>query len=113
MGDLMASRKYSRIYPSKRNPHCGYRYDYEHNVLEFVSKLDRYFNGDGERIEVLFMNWVVVSSAALAQEEWDVAPQYWVDFYSGDVKERDDLKHGNLWNLFRINKPNFGLKAVS
>ena len=109
----MLMKKYSGVYPSRKGPNFGYRYDYEHGVLEFVSKLDRYLNGEGKRVDVLFMNWVVVGSVALAQEEWDVAPQYWVDYYSGDVKEKTDLKQGNLWNLFRINKPNFGLRAVS
>ena len=109
----MVFGKYSRVYPSKRHQHYGYRYDYEHGVLEFVTRSDSYFSASGSLVNLLFMDWVVVSSVALAQEEWEVAPQYWVDFYSGDVKERDDLKHGNLWNLFRINKPNFNLRAVS
>ena len=109
----MLVRKYSRIYPSKRNPHYGYRYDYIHEMLEFVSKLDHYVNGKGKKINVLFVNWVVISSIPLAFEEWEVAPQYWVDFYSGGVKEKTDLKYGNLWNMFGIKKPDFGLRAVS
>ena len=106
-------RKYSKVYLSKRNPHYGYRYDYEHEVLEFVSKSDRYFNGEGKPVDVLFIDWVVVNSVALARDEWEVAPQYWVDFYSGEVKEKADLKQGNLWDMLRIKKPNFGsLQAV-
>ena len=109
----MQAGKYSEVYPSKRKKHFGYRYDYEHEVLEFVSKADRYVNGEGKTIDVSFVNWVVLNSVALAQKEWDVAPQYWVDYYSGEAGEKADLKHGNLWNMLRINKPNFGLRVVS
>ena len=110
---VMLMRKYSEVYPSRRNPHHGYRYDYEHNVLERVTKCDSYISASGSLINLLFMDWVVVDSVALTREEWDVAPQYWVDFYTGDIKEGNNIERGNLWNIFRIKKPDFGLKAVS
>ena len=109
----MFAGKYSRVYPSHRNPHFGYRYDYEHEVLEYVSNLDHYFDREGKRIDVSFMGWVVINAVALSQEEWDVAPQYWIDFYSGDIVEKTDLKHGNLWKRLGVKKPNFGYRAVS
>ena len=88
--------------------HAGYRYDYAYGVLERVSKRDSYLGR-----ELRFMDWVVVGSVALAREDWETAPQYWVDFHSGKIKENTDLKHGDLWNIFRINKPRLGsLQAV-
>ena len=79
--------RYSKVYPASGKNQSGYRYNYAHNVLEYVSKHDSFRNGNGEPVSLLFMDWVVMSTVGLCQREWSINPQYWVDHYSNGARE--------------------------
>ena len=102
--------KYSKVYLAKREKHLGYRYDYEHEVLERVTKRDSYIGAGGSPINLRFMDWVVLCSVCLRQDDWEANPLYWVGFFSGEVKEEVD--RGSMWDVLGVKKPNFGLKLV-
>ena len=104
-GDVvMPVGKYGNLYPSARE-NLWYRYDYEHGVLECVTKCDCYTDSGGSLINLLFMNWVVVFSVKLSQADWELSPLYWVGYYSGEIKEEDrtfEFKRGNRWNIPKL-----------
>ena len=74
--------RYSEVYPAGGENQSGYRYNYTHNVLEYVSKVDSFHDGSGKLITLFFMDWVVLGAVGLCQREWSANPQYWVDHYS-------------------------------
>ena len=78
--------KYSKVYLMKGEKHFGYRYNYEHCVLEYVSKWDCYYDKEAKKlVDMLFMDWVVINSVGLSKEDWHENPQYWVDFYANEI----------------------------
>ena len=79
--------KYSEVYPANGKNLSGYRYNYANGVLEHVSKVDSFRDGNGKLITLHFMDWVVMSTVGLCQREWSVNPQYWVDYYSNGARE--------------------------
>ena len=106
----MFAEKYSEVYPSSGEKHSGYRYDYEHGVLERVTRRDSYTGVGGILVDLLFMDWVVTDMAYLRQDDWEANPQYWVGCFSGEVKEEVD--RGSMWDVLGVKKPHFGLKLV-
>ena len=78
--------RYSEVYPAGGGERSGCRYNYEHGVLERVSKADS-FNGKPAALH--FIDWVVIDSVALSRWEWNADPRYWADLCSGG-----DAGHG-------------------
>ena len=106
------AEKYSKVYPSSGEKHFGYRYDYEHEVLERVTRRDSYTGAGGSPVSLMFMDWVVLHSVNLCQDDWETNPQYWVGYFSGEVKEEVDFDRGSVWDVLGVKKPSFGLKLV-
>jgi hypothetical protein len=69
--------KYSKIYTESGSTEklFGYRYNYEDNILEYVSKAD--YDDDGNEIEL--PDWEVAEEYGLSLENWKEDPQHWVD----------------------------------
>jgi uncharacterized protein YecA (UPF0149 family) len=79
-------KKYSKVYLVKGEKHFGYRYNFENCVLEYVSKYD-YRKVDRKFKDVILEDWEVVTSTGLDKEDWNEAPQYWVDYYMSEIAE--------------------------
>ena len=75
-------RKYSKIY-YRGNKMFGYRYNYENYKLEWVSKLDLFYNKDTKEYEdVILPDWKVIDAVGLDLDNWKDNPDYWVDYYT-------------------------------
>ena len=97
--------KYSKIYPSKREKRYKYRYDYENNMLEYITRQDCYINDSGNLINLCFINWLVVRSIRLCLDDWELSPEYWVDYYSGEINEDFyvfEYKRGKRWGIPKL-----------
>ena len=113
-------KKYSEVYPVKGEKHFGYRYNYEHCTLEYVSKWDCYYDKEAKKlVDILFMEWVVICSVGLSFYDWSENPQYWVDHYSREISEetnhiaQSEFGFGNKLDALCQNaKRHIGLKLA-
>ena len=80
-------RKYSKVFVNKDEKLFGYRYNYERNVLEAVSKWDCYIDRVTKKlVDVELDDWVAYDSMGLNVNEWKDNNEYWVDTYANERK---------------------------
>lgn len=80
--------KYSKIYYRGKDKFFGYRYNYENNTLEWVSKWDMVWDDEKkEYIDVTLPEWQVTTSIGLSLDNWKDDPDYWVDRFADEISE--------------------------
>jgi hypothetical protein len=81
-------RKYSKIYYRSKDKLFGFRYNYENNMLEWVSKWDMVWNKETKEYDdVTLPDWKVTDAVGLSLDNWKDDPDYWVDYYQEQISE--------------------------
>lgn len=80
-------KKYSKIY-SRGNKLFGFRYNYEDNMLEWISKWDLFYNKQTKEYEgITLPNWKVIDALGVDLDDWEDNPDYWVNYYQEKINE--------------------------
>lgn len=82
-------RKYSKVYYRGKEKLFGFRYNFENNTLEWVSKWDMVWNKETKEYDdVTLPDWKVTDAVGLSLDNWKDSPDYWVDYYQEQISEK-------------------------
>lgn len=70
-------RKYSKVYYRGKDKLFGFRYNFENNTLEWVSKWDMVWNKETKEYDdITLPDWKVTDAVGLSLDNWKDNPDY-------------------------------------